>query len=241
MMENDYTTGRVAELCGVTKRTVQYYDKENIVKPSKISEGGRRLYTDEDLKKFKLVCLYRNLELPLKEIKNILNSDDQYKMLINILAEHQSSIDAQIKNLIELKERLSALLEEIKVNKTMSIANEKELEQLIIRKKYHEKIDKMTYLLLGFYVVILFLSCIVGSLLGGIAMYLIIGMNILLLNALIFFHSAQNAYVCSTCNKKFAISFFRDMFTLNNGKKGKYLECPYCHQKNWLAETFKDE
>lgn len=241
MMENDYTTGRVAELCGVTKRTVQYYDKENIVKPSKISEGGRRLYTDEDLKKFKLVCLYRNLELPLKEIKNILNSDDQYKMLINILAEHQSSIDAQIKNLTELKERLSALLEEIKVNKTMSIANEKELEQLIIRKKYHEKIDKMTYLLLGFYVVILFLSCIVGSLLGGIAMYLIIGMNILLLNALIFFHSAQNAYVCPTCNKKFTISFLRDMFTLNNGKKGKYLECPYCHQKNWLAETFKDE
>ena len=241
MMENYYTTGRLAELCGVTKRTVQYYDLENIVKPSQISEGGRRLYTDEDLKKFKLVCLYRKLELPLKEIKIILNSDDQYKMLRNILAEHQSSIDNQIKNLTELKERLSAALEEITVNKTISLANEEELEQLIIRKKHHKKIERITYLLLIFYVIILFLSCIVGALSGGILMYLIIGFNVLLLCALIFFHSAQNAYVCPNCNKKFTISFFRDIVTLNNGKKGKYLECPYCHQKNWLAETFKDE
>lgn len=240
-MNNYYTTGSLAESCGVTKRTVQYYDKENIVKPSKMSEGGRRLYTEEDVKKFKLVCLYRNLELPLKEIKHILNSDDQYKMLVNLLTEHQSSIDDQIKSLTELKERLSAVLEEIIVNKTISIANEEELEQLIIRKKRHEKIDRMTYLLLAFYVVILFLSCIVGSLLSGTTMYLVIGGNIFLLFALIFFHSAQNAYVCPDCNKKFTISFLKDMVTLNNGKKGKYLKCPHCHQKNWLAETFKDK
>ena len=38
-----YTTGEVAKLCGVTVRTVQYYDTRGILAPSELSEGGRRL------------------------------------------------------------------------------------------------------------------------------------------------------------------------------------------------------
>ena len=40
-----YTTGEIARLCGVTVRTVQYYDRRNILNPSELSEGGRRLYS----------------------------------------------------------------------------------------------------------------------------------------------------------------------------------------------------
>lgn len=49
-----YTTGEIAKLCGVSVRTVQYYDTRNILTPSELTEGGRRLYfrrgfkTDED-------------------------------------------------------------------------------------------------------------------------------------------------------------------------------------------------
>lgn len=49
-MLKEYTTGELANICGVTKRTVQYYDKEKIVVPSKMSDGGRRIYTEDDLK-----------------------------------------------------------------------------------------------------------------------------------------------------------------------------------------------
>ena len=38
-----YTTGEIAKLCGVSVRTVQYYDSRNILIPSELSEGGRRL------------------------------------------------------------------------------------------------------------------------------------------------------------------------------------------------------
>ena len=44
-----YTTGELAKLCGVSVRTVQYYDSRNILAPSELSEGGRRLYSEEDL------------------------------------------------------------------------------------------------------------------------------------------------------------------------------------------------
>ena len=46
-----YTTGEIAKLCGVSVRTVQYYDTRNILVPSELSEGGRRLYSEEDVKR----------------------------------------------------------------------------------------------------------------------------------------------------------------------------------------------
>ena len=43
------TAGQMAKKMGITVRTVQYYDREGLLKPSAKSEGGRRLYTDKDL------------------------------------------------------------------------------------------------------------------------------------------------------------------------------------------------
>ena len=62
------TVGEVAKKMGVTVRTLQYYDKEGLVSPSSISEGGRRLYADKDL-----ILLHQILSLKsLKSIFNIL-------------------------------------------------------------------------------------------------------------------------------------------------------------------------
>lgn len=240
-MEKYYTTGELARLCHVTKRTVQYYDKENIVKPSRISEGGRRNYTENYLNQFKLVCLYKNLGLSLNEIKDIIESDNQYELIVDLLTQQQNKIDRQIMNLTELKEKLTIIYNEVSTHKRISVQNEDELNDLIFKKTYHQKTDKTIYLLLLFYVIILFLSLIVGSLLGGWYMYFIIGMNILLLCGLIELHSIHNAYVCPYCHKKFKIGFLKDMLTLHNGKKGKYLKCPHCHQRNWIVETFTDD
>ena len=54
-----YTTGEIAKLCGVSVRTVQYYDSRNILVPSELSEGGRRLYSENDLKRMRVICFLR--------------------------------------------------------------------------------------------------------------------------------------------------------------------------------------
>ena len=54
-----YTTGELAKLCSVTVRTVQYYDTRGILIPSELSEGGRRLYSDDDLRRMKIICFLR--------------------------------------------------------------------------------------------------------------------------------------------------------------------------------------
>ena len=48
---SQYTTGEIARLCGVTVRTVQYYDSRDLLVPSELTEGGRRLYSEEDVKR----------------------------------------------------------------------------------------------------------------------------------------------------------------------------------------------
>ena len=60
-----YSTGELAKLCGVTVRTVQYYDTRGILIPSELSEGGRRLYSEDDLRRMKIICFLRGLDLTI--------------------------------------------------------------------------------------------------------------------------------------------------------------------------------
>ena len=71
-----YTTGEVAKLCGVTVRTVQYYDARGILLPSELSEGGRRLYTDDDVRRMRIICFLRELGLSLDAISQLLSEED---------------------------------------------------------------------------------------------------------------------------------------------------------------------
>ena len=52
---SQYTTGELAKLCGVTVRTVQFYDQRGILIPSALTEGGRRLSSGEELKRMKVI------------------------------------------------------------------------------------------------------------------------------------------------------------------------------------------
>ena len=49
--EGYYSSGEFARMAHVTLRTIRYYDKQNILKPSYVSDAGARFYTDEDLTK----------------------------------------------------------------------------------------------------------------------------------------------------------------------------------------------
>lgn len=92
-----YTTGEMAKLCNVTVRTVQYYDTRGILIPAELSEGGRRLYNDDDLKKLRLICYLKNIGLSLDSIADILTAENGKNVISTILQEQR----AQLKNDIE--------------------------------------------------------------------------------------------------------------------------------------------
>lgn len=70
------TVHEVSALAGVSIRTLQYYDSIGLLKPSKRTESGYRLYDREDLARLQQILLFRELEFPLKEIRRIIESSD---------------------------------------------------------------------------------------------------------------------------------------------------------------------
>lgn len=70
-----YTVSRVAEMAGVSVRTLHHYDHIGLLRPAK-SEYGHRYYNQADLLRLQQICFYKELDFPLAEIKEILDNPD---------------------------------------------------------------------------------------------------------------------------------------------------------------------
>ena len=68
------TVHEVSKLAGVSIRTLQYYDKIGLLRPTGHTDAGYRLYDDADLERLQHILLFRELEFPLKDIGKILSS-----------------------------------------------------------------------------------------------------------------------------------------------------------------------
>lgn len=68
------TVKEVSKLTGVSVRTLHYYDAIGLLKPAKVTDAGYRLYDDATLARLQTILLYRELQFPLKTIREILSS-----------------------------------------------------------------------------------------------------------------------------------------------------------------------
>ena len=93
---SNYTTGDMAKLCNVSVRTVQFYDQKGVLHPSSESEGGRRIYNDDDLTKLRLICTLKSIGLSLDSIKSVMESELSEKILTILLNEQLKTISDEI-------------------------------------------------------------------------------------------------------------------------------------------------
>ena len=104
------TVQKVSRLTGVSIRTLQYYDRIGLLRPTEYSEAGYRLYDDAALETLQQILLFRELEFPLKDIRKIIESPDfdrgkaleQQIELLTLKKEH-------IENLIDLARGIKLL------------------------------------------------------------------------------------------------------------------------------------
>lgn len=127
----------VAKLSGVTVRTLHYYDEIGLLKPSKTTEAGYRMYSIEDLEKLQQILFFRELDFPLNEIKEIMINPNYDK--IEALNKHKEL-------LIEKRKRIDGLItlidKTIKGDNNMSF---KEFDNSKIeenKRKYAEEVKK---------------------------------------------------------------------------------------------------
>ncbi|MDF9408166.1 MAG: HTH-type transcriptional activator TipA [Pelotomaculum sp. PtaB.Bin013] len=69
-----YTINQVAQLAGVTIRTLRYYDKIGLLTPSTRTEAGYRIYSQENVERLQQILFFRELDFPLAKIIEILNN-----------------------------------------------------------------------------------------------------------------------------------------------------------------------
>ncbi|MCI5805971.1 MAG: MerR family transcriptional regulator, partial [Clostridium sp.] len=80
-----YTSGEFAKMAHITVRTIRYYDKQNILKPSYVNDSGARFYTDEDFARLQQILLLKYLGFSLDDIRDMTIGDPDYHMLRNSL------------------------------------------------------------------------------------------------------------------------------------------------------------
>lgn len=70
------TVNEVSKISGVSVRTLHHYDHIGILPATQVTEAGYRLYDDHALERLQQILIFKELEFPLKEIKEILDSPD---------------------------------------------------------------------------------------------------------------------------------------------------------------------
>lgn len=117
MGEIRYSVKQLARLAGVSVRTLHVYDEMDLLKPSIRTGKGYRQYGEAELLRLQQILFYKELELPLKHIADIL--DDPSFDLVEALACHKLALTARRNRLDILLNTIEATIDHLK-NKTMS-------------------------------------------------------------------------------------------------------------------------
>ena len=83
--EGYYSSGEFARMAHVTLRTIRYYDKQELLKPSYVTDSGARFYTDEDFARLSQILLLKYLGFSLEDIREMLIDDCDYHFMLNSL------------------------------------------------------------------------------------------------------------------------------------------------------------
>ena len=95
-MKKYFSVGEAAKAVQTTSETLRHYDRIGLVKPSKKDEWTNyRYYTQQDIVRLNTVRALQLMDLPLQEIKKVLEYDDLEK-IINFLAQAEKKADEKI-------------------------------------------------------------------------------------------------------------------------------------------------
>ena len=103
-----YTVGRLARKFGLSRSTLLYYDSIGLLHPAERAKGAYRHYGDEEAERLRLICLYREAGLPLKEIRQVLDSQDS--ALADALEKRLETLNVEISQLHEQQDLVLRLL-----------------------------------------------------------------------------------------------------------------------------------
>ena len=113
-----YTIKEIADLAGVTTRTLRYYDEIGLLPPAETGSNGYRYYDPASLLKLQQILFFRELDVPLKDIQLLINHPD-FNLLV-ALEDHRTSLYERVYRLNTLIETITYTISAIKGETHMS-------------------------------------------------------------------------------------------------------------------------
>lgn len=236
-----YTTGEIAKLCGVSVRTVQYYDSRNLLVPSELSEGGRRLYSEDDLKRMRIICFLREAGLPINSI-GALFAEEHPENIISILLDQQEEL---LRNELEEQQKKLSIVETVKRElKEIPNFSVESIGDIAYVMKNKNKLTKMrlTMVLTGIPVTILQWVSIVLWITHGLwwlfAVWACVAIPWGIAVSIHYFKRV--AYICPECHEVFRPRF-KEVFWAYHTPKMRRLTCPKCGHKGLCVEVYAEK
>lgn len=109
-MQKKYSTGEFAKLANVTERTIRYYDKIGLLKPSFVMENGYRKYTQSDLLKLQKILSLKHMGFSLEEIYPMLSQEQNVKESFSMQID---LLDSQIKHLQVIRDSMESFVQNV--------------------------------------------------------------------------------------------------------------------------------
>ena len=113
-----FTVKQLSKMAGITPRTLHYYDHIGLLKPSQVGDNGYRYYGEESLLRLQQILLYRQLDMPLEDIKHILGRRDFD--VLSALESHKADLRRRIGQMERLVATVDDTILHLKGKKEMS-------------------------------------------------------------------------------------------------------------------------
>ncbi len=234
---SQYTTGELARLCGVTVRTVQYYDTRGILVPSALSEGGRRLYSEDDVKRMRIICFLRELGLSIDAIRSLFSEEEPGRVISLLLEQQKAALTAEIAERNAQLEKLSALQAGLRSVREFSVESIGDIAYTMTNKKELQRI-RTTMLLTGIPLAILQWSSVILWITAGIWWLFPVWAAAAIPYGVWIsrWYFRRIVYLCPQCHTVFRPTF-REAFWANHTPAARKLTCPACAHRGFCVEV----
>ena len=233
-----YTTGEIAKLCGVSVRTVQYYDSRGILVPEELTEGGRRLYSEDDLNKLKIICFLREIGMPIKNIGELFSEEHPENVLSILLDEQERVLRKERDERQEQLDKLEQMKRGLKCSSRFSLES---IGDIAYQMKNKNKLRRLHGIMIAIGIVmdVIEIAAAVYWWQTGIWWPFALGMGIVVILGvwitLLYFRNI--AYICPQCHEVFKPAF-KNIFCVHHTPRTRKLICTKCGYKGYCVEVY---
>lgn len=236
-----YTTGEVAKLCGVTVRTVQYYDARGILVPSEVSEGGRRLYSQKDVERLRIICFLRDAGISIGSIAQLFAEAEPGRVIGVLIDEQAQALEKEMRACQEKLDRLAYLRRTLRQAENFSVESIGDIATIMENRQKIRRLHR-TMLLTGLPFSLAECALIVlGALTGrwwplGLCLMCMVPYGVWISR----YYFRKTAYICPQCHRIFRPTL-KEAFWARHTPALRKLTCTRCGYNGFCVEIYQDK